>query len=311
VNPKLILAYSLPIKETSIDGDSVIKFNMSPQLPTELVESEDEVIQSKDSPLSNAPTSEINPLIERYIEQDKYKNKYEELEVLNKSVLKEVCTARYIVDGNTYIIKKIHITLDNDQDLKQHNAYKEVEVMIKLNHQNVIRYMTCWLEKNRLRRSIHNKTSLTLYIQMEYGHSLKYWLKKRNCIDIKEVRSYFRQVMEGIRVIHSNGLVNGNISADSIFIDGEGNVRLGDFDLTAGRKNDVYAAGLLLLELCCLLKNERNKVVILQELKDKRVIPKELQGTPEGELILKMTEANNPSAEEIVSWLEIKVTNMV
>jgi len=295
VDSKLNLAYNLPIKGKSIDRDNKIKF-------AELVESEDETKLRKSSSLSNELISEINPQIERYLEQNKYNSKYEELEVLNKSLLKEVCAARYIVDGNIYTIKKVHINLDKDQDLKQHKAYKEIETMIKLNHQNIICYMTCWLEKSRVGRPATNKTSLTLYIQMEYRRSLKYYLAKRTYIDIKKIKNYFRQIMEGIKVIHANGLVHGNISADSVFIDEEDNVKFGDFSLAGSTRDDVYATGLLLLELCCLLRTDRDKIIVLQALEKERKLPKELQGTPEGELILRITETNRPTAEEITKF---------
>ena len=85
--------------------------------------------------------------LERYLENNKYKTKYEEIKMLGKGGFAEVYTARYILDGNIYAIKKVPVGLEEDEDLKQHHAYREIEAMTRLSHQNIVRYMTCWIEK--------------------------------------------------------------------------------------------------------------------------------------------------------------------
>eukprot|EP01022_Parablepharisma_sp_SALTPOND_P000974 TRINITY_DN105366_c5_g1_i1.p1 TRINITY_DN105366_c5_g1~~TRINITY_DN105366_c5_g1_i1.p1 ORF type:complete len:828 (+),score=56.80 TRINITY_DN105366_c5_g1_i1:4867-7350(+) len=341
---------------------------------------------------------------ERYLEENKYKTKYEEIEMLGKGGFAEVYMARYIVDSNIYAIKKVPVILEENDDLKQHRAYREIEAMTKLSHQNIVRYMTCWIEKGgepfigtnqdtqksqtctithtdlmtseaqiewdrdsnakreserdsaTIRKAIERsmrtyKVPLTFYIQMEYctGSSLREWILKRNIpADLKYNRKYFEQIVSALKAIHSNGLIHRDMKPANVFLDREGNLKIGDFGLAVLRVNeitsaeegqnattacglrnshttqagtrlylspeqlagktydekvDIYSTGLILLELCCLFGTEHEKYMAFASLKEKRVVPRELQGTEEGILILKMTEENpkdRPSASEIL-----------
>lgn len=370
------------------------------------------IIQYEESKGSLTPRlNDSSPLIyakfERLLEDNKYKLKFDEIELLGKGGFAEVYLARYIVDGNIYAIKKVPVTVKENEDLKKHRAYREIEAMTKLNHQNIVRYMTCWIEKgeplshensdkshenitnNQISKTITEikteelaiewdrgdisqsesdsvqndsthknqnlrtesipKVPLVFYIQMEYctGNTLKDFIKKRTMIsDKKQIRLFFEQIVSALKAIHSNGLIHRDMKPANVFMDKDGNLKIGDFGLAvlrepenneksekektacalrdtettqagtrlylspeqlAGQKYDekvdIYSTGLILLELYNLFTTEHEKCTAFKNLKEKRVLPREMQGTEEGAIVLKMTEENpkeRPTAAEIL-----------
>jgi hypothetical protein len=45
-----------------------------------------------------------------------------------------------------YAVKKIRINLSIEEDIKNHYVYREIHAMPLLNHKNVVRYYSCWVE---------------------------------------------------------------------------------------------------------------------------------------------------------------------
>ena len=60
-----------------------------------------------------------------------------------------------IIDNNTYVIKKME--LKHMKEKQQNEAWKEVMILKKVNHPNIIKYHTSFLEED------------CLYIVMEYA----------------------------------------------------------------------------------------------------------------------------------------------
>ena len=86
------------------------------------------------------------------------------------------------------------------------------------------------------RRSSGNVTSkVTLYIQMEYcdRQTLRDLMRGELHTNIEECWRLFRQILEGLVHVHSNGVIHRDLKPENIFITlGEANtVRLGDFGL--------------------------------------------------------------------------------
>ncbi len=341
----------------------------------------------------------IYSAFERYLEDSKYRTKYEEIKLLGRGGFAEVYVARYIVDGNFYAIKKVPVVLEEGEELKQHHAYREIEAMTRLNHQNIVRYMTCWIEKggrpfvgeeanatrsgrsvardalthtdlktselamewdrggeedcdkdpsespsHRPRAAVRHKVPLVFYIQMEYctGSSLADYIANRHDRASSNLK-YFQQILSALREIHASGLIHRDIKPANMLIDKSGNLKICDFGLAvyqapetsadpqsacsirselttkAGtrqylspeqlanlpydEKVDIYSTGLILLELCRFFETMHERFLAFQDLRRKRLLPKELEGKEEGALILRMTEEDpraRPSAAEIM-----------
>eukprot|EP00752_Nemacystus_decipiens_P009926 g8853.t3 len=77
-----------------------------------------------------------------------------------------------------------------------------------------------------------------LYIQMEYcENTLRHlidhgelWREEQRCWRL------FRQMLEGVDFIHSKGIIHRDLTPPNVFLDGEENVKLGDFGLATSKK---------------------------------------------------------------------------
>lgn len=73
----------------------------------------------------------------------RYETEFEQLELIGEGGFGKVYRVRHKLDGNTYAIKKTVINYADAQDRKM---LKEVALLSKLNHPNIVRYYQSWLE---------------------------------------------------------------------------------------------------------------------------------------------------------------------
>jgi serine/threonine protein kinase len=99
-----------------------------------------------------------------------------------------------------------------------------------------------WDESSAKIRSGNDKT--ILYIQMEYcATTLRKLIDDREMSKMEEndVWRLIRQILEALVYIHSGNIIHRDLKPGNIFLDGEGNIRLGDFGLATRHrtKEDV------------------------------------------------------------------------
>ncbi|KAA0718404.1 Interferon-induced, double-stranded RNA-activated protein kinase [Triplophysa tibetana] len=137
------------------------------------------------------------------------------------------------------------------------NAYREVSALSKLNHPNIVRYYTCWVEETAYRpdSSESNSTSELLssgssleflYIQMELceGDTLRAWIYQRNSSDEvtdterrKDAAHIFHQILQAVQYIHKH-VIHRDLKPANIMFGSEGGVKVGDFGLATAVDND-------------------------------------------------------------------------
>jgi translation initiation factor 2-alpha kinase 4 len=71
----------------------------------------------------------------------------------------------------------------------------------------------------------------TLYLQMEYCEKKTLQDAIAVGLDISESWRIFRQIVEALVHIHSQGMVHRDLKPTNIFLDGNGDVKIGDFGL--------------------------------------------------------------------------------
>ncbi|KAF1328704.1 Pek protein kinase, partial [Globisporangium splendens] len=77
-------------------------------------------------------------------------------------------------------------------------------------------------------------TQIDVYIQMALyeGNSLQFWMDQRqNVVDSTECMRIFRQIVAGLKYIHSEGLIHRDIKPANIFFTKDSCVKIGDFGL--------------------------------------------------------------------------------
>lgn len=131
------------------------------------------------------------------------------------------------VDNKNYALKKIKI-----DDSGYNSVLKEVRLFSGLEHPNITKYVTSWIE--------YEKECDLLNIQMELCHmTLKEYLVLRtryNNYDIKRTYGLIYDMLNGISFLHENNIIHGDLSPYNIFIKFSKSKRpmakIGDFGLS-------------------------------------------------------------------------------
>lgn len=84
--------------------------------------------------------------IQRFLENGRFKNKFQSLGELGKGGFGTVYKVRYLLDNNIYAIKKVKLHLGFHETLQDHKVYREIQAITMLEPKNIIRYYTCWIE---------------------------------------------------------------------------------------------------------------------------------------------------------------------
>lgn len=243
----------------------------------------------------------------------------------------DVFTAKHRIDGKTYVIKRVKY--DNKK------VEREVKALAKLDHQNIVRYCSCWdgtdftLEESNCRRSL----TKCLFIQMEYCDkgTLEQWLdKRRDQIPNKYLSlELYEQIVAGVDFIHLNGLIHRDLKPSNIFLVGTRQIKIGDFGLVTflehkenrtksvgtitymspeqvsslgyGNEVDIFALGLILAELLHVCRTRYETLKMFERLKDGN--PPEVFDDKEKILLLKLLSKEpkkRPNTSEILKTLK-------
>ena len=121
-------------------------------------------------------------------------------------------------DKMFYILKKIRIS---DKANKVIDKYK---VLCKINNDYIIKYYTFFIEDDYFN------------ILMEYpgDFSLKQFIEKadkkdKSLIKERDIKDILNQICLGLKEIHKNNIIHGNLKSENIFIDKNNNIKIGDF----------------------------------------------------------------------------------
>uniref|UniRef100_A0A3B4CSF3 non-specific serine/threonine protein kinase n=1 Tax=Pygocentrus nattereri TaxID=42514 RepID=A0A3B4CSF3_PYGNA len=152
-----------------------------------------------------------------------------------------------------------------------HGAESELNSLLKLDHPNLVRYqaLSC----------AEREDCLVVSLLAEYvpGSSLAHSLSTSTPVPVDQLRHHATQLVAAFNYLHSNSVVHKQLTASSVLLDPQGNIRLTDYSLTkrltdvckedvfeqahvrfsedaiptrTGKKGDIWSLGLLLLALC-------------------------------------------------------------
>ncbi len=94
---------------------------------------------------------------------------FENIQFIGKGGFGSVFKATHIIDGGIYAIKIIKSNLGIDDELEQLNEVQEIKTMLKVEHKNIVRYITCWFETI----NYYNKRSRAFSMDEKYSPQKK------------------------------------------------------------------------------------------------------------------------------------------
>ncbi|OEU13907.1 kinase-like protein [Fragilariopsis cylindrus CCMP1102] len=190
------------------------------------------------------------------IQYTRYASEFEEIGALGKGGFGSVFQCRNALDKRDYAIKKVLIRCDAklpqiEFSRRLKRTLREVKSLASLDHSNIVRYYTAWLELEQANHNDnnHSVTSTSqryiLYIQMQFcsQKTLADFLSNEEArkgpsgssiggVDIPYALNLFLQTCQGVKHVHTQCLIHRDLKPNNVFIDDTGAVKVGDFGLS-------------------------------------------------------------------------------
>ncbi|KAF1348968.1 kinase-like domain-containing protein [Delphinella strobiligena] len=169
------------------------------------------------------------------LDDTKYAREFDEFSMLGKGGYGVVFHVKHKLDGGSYAIKKIPMSahrirkIQQNGDLEFDNMLLELRTLARLNHPNVVRYHTGWIDNERPGTI---EPCLALHIQMSlYSMTLADFLSPsdgnfdsstisslRHCFHPSAALSMILAIIDGVKYLHREGIVHRDLKPGNIFL---------------------------------------------------------------------------------------------
>eukprot|EP01101_Sappina_pedata_P012520 TRINITY_DN8633_c0_g1_i1.p1 TRINITY_DN8633_c0_g1~~TRINITY_DN8633_c0_g1_i1.p1 ORF type:complete len:176 (+),score=29.54 TRINITY_DN8633_c0_g1_i1:64-591(+) len=108
---------------------------------------------------------------------------------------------------------------DPTKDRKIEKIQKEIWLMKKLVHPNIVRYYG----------SIIKDCRADIFMEYISGGTISQMYKKFGAFRLSVIREYTRQILSGLEYIHKNDILHRDLKGANILVDSIGTIKLADF----------------------------------------------------------------------------------
>lgn len=170
---------------------------------------------------------------------------FEKLEQIGEGTYGQVYMAREIETSEIVALKKIR--MDNEREGFPITAIREIKILKKLHHENVIKLKeivtSTGPEKDEQPAPDGNKYRGGIYMVFEYmDHDLTGLADRPGMrFSVPQIKCYMRQLLTGLHYCHVNQVLHRDIKGSNLLIDNEGNLKLADFGLARSFSSDHNA----------------------------------------------------------------------
>jgi cyclin-dependent kinase 12/13/ribosomal RNA-processing protein 12 len=168
---------------------------------------------------------------------------FEKLEQIGEGTYGQVFMAKDTETKEIVALKKIR--MDNEREGFPITAIREIKILKKLHHQNVIHLKEIVTspgpERDEQGKQVDgNKYKGSIYMVFEYmDHDLTGLADKPGMrFTIPQIKCYMKQLLTGLHYCHVNQVLHRDIKGSNLLIDNEGNLKLADFGLARSFSSD-------------------------------------------------------------------------
>lgn len=114
--------------------------------------------------------------------------------------------------------------------------YSEVHLLKSLNHHSIMEIYTSWIDVDR--------RTFNFITEMFTSGTLRQYRQKYKRVDIRAVKTWARQILEGLAYLHCHNppVIHRDLKCDNIFVNGHlGQVKIGDLGLAATLSGSQHA----------------------------------------------------------------------
>ena len=151
---------------------------------------------------------------------------------LGKGSYGTVYTVKSLINSNIYVMKKM--ILNHLKPKQQQECYREVSILKKVSHKNVIKYYSSFLDKE------------ILYIIMEYAELgdlyslIKHYKKHLKNFDEFNLWRIAYEILNGLEYLHSQNIIHRDIKCLNLFITKDHHIKIGDLGVSTMSINDMH-----------------------------------------------------------------------
>lgn len=183
-------------------------------------------------------------------------NNYQNQTLIGNGSFSNVYKVYNAMDDQYYAVKKIGL------DEYYLEKLEEIRSMAKLNHKNIIRYYSSWIESKKISNKLKRIKSINLELlpfdklnvedlnnqssEYEYDESIydkfifiqmelcKYDLKKHivnNVLSYDDKIKIVIEICDGLNYIHKNNIIHRDLKLNNILVNEDDNIKITDFGL--------------------------------------------------------------------------------
>lgn len=115
---------------------------------------------------------------------------------------------------------------------KPHNYFLNESRFCFLNHPNVVRTHYVENERETMSKGCPKKVSYTIMEYAPNGDFFDFVMNHNAEIDDKMIRTYFRQLIDGIEYLHQSGVSHMDLKLENLLLGSDLSLKIADFDLS-------------------------------------------------------------------------------